>query len=71
MLAEAAAEAPSLTAPAPGLGVSRPRQLLESIHVKESLADDAEVFANVWAPGGYPNRSFAASLVIFTLAWSV
>ena len=24
----------------------------------------AEVFANVWAPGGYPTRSFAASLVI-------
>jgi hypothetical protein len=38
--------------------------LLESIHVKDSVAVDAEVFANVWAPGGYPTRSFAASLVI-------
>src|SRR5262245_23921951 len=38
--------------------------LLEAIHVRESTAIDGEVFANVWAPGGYPTRPFAASLVI-------
>ena len=65
VLAKADTEAPPITEPAPltadylDLG-----SLLESIHVKESLAVDAEVFANVWAPGGYPTRSFAASLVI-------
>ena len=64
MLAEAAAEAPPITEPAPDSEYLDLGSLLESIHVKESLADDAEVFANVWAPGGYPTRSFAASLVI-------
>ena len=70
MLAQAAAEAPPITEPAP---VTEPApdsdyldlgSLLESIHVKESAGVDDEFFANVWAPGGYPARSFAASLVI-------
>ena len=38
--------------------------LLDSIQVKESAAADREVFANVWAPGGYPTRSFAMSLML-------
>jgi TonB family protein len=70
MLVQAAAEAPPITRPAP---VTEPvpdadyldlGSLLESIHVKESAGVDDEFFANVWAPGGYPTRSFAASLVI-------
>ena len=70
MLAQAAAEAPPITLPTP---VTEPApdsdyldlgSLLESIHVKESAGVDDEFFANVWAPGGYPTRSFAASLVI-------
>jgi TonB family protein len=70
MLAQAAAEAPPITEPAP---VTEPApdsdyldlgSLLESIHVKESVAVDGEIFSNVWAPGGYPTRSFATSLVI-------
>ena len=70
MVAQTTAEAPPITEPAP---VTVPAadsdyldlgSLLESIHVKESAAVDREVFANVWAPGGYPTRSFTASLVL-------
>ncbi len=38
--------------------------LLNSIHVRETAVIEHEVFSNVWAPAGYPTRSFAASLVL-------
>jgi len=64
MLAKAAAEAPPITEPATDSDYLDLGSLLDSIHVKESAAIDADLFANVWAPGGYPTRSFATSLVI-------
>ena len=64
MLAQAAAEAPPITEQVPDSDYLDLGSLLDSIHVKESVVVDKEFFANVWAPGGYPTRSFAASLLI-------
>ena len=38
--------------------------LLSSIRVKEEAVIEEEVFSNVWAPAGYPTRSFLLSLVL-------
>jgi TonB family protein len=38
--------------------------LLSSIHVKEESPEDLEFFTNIWAPAGYPTRSFLASLTL-------
>ena len=37
--------------------------LLTSIHIQEQSISE-EVFSNVWAPGGYPTRSFVVSLLL-------
>ncbi len=38
--------------------------LLSSIHVKETASKEIEVFAHVWAPGGYPTKSVVASVIL-------